>query len=257
MNSETIQTRLHLQAMRPNGQDNDNPALVEALRQTGLDPGLRQWFEREQAFDRAFAEALASVPPPAALHVTILAGAYASRRASRWRRFGGAALAAGAAVIMIAAMAGLGLRQKHSATDALEVFRAGMIRTLEWPHQLDHKTPRAEDARVWLASHEGIADADIPPGLCGRETIGCKVFEWHGAMVTLICFKPCPSGNPQSASAHLFVVDEKDTPELLAVQAPLFAETRAWTSAAWRQNGKIHLLLSRSAMPHLQSLFDG
>ncbi len=257
MNPESIQTRLLLQSLRPNGQDSGDPATAEALRQSADDPALQQWLAQEQEFDRAFAGALATLQPPATLHATILAGAHASRRASRWRRTAWAALAASVAVVALAGLAGLWLKPEAGTADPLAGFRASMISTLESAHRLDHQTPLADDARVWLASHEGIADPDIPPGLCARETIGCKVFEWRGAKVTLICFRPCPSGNPQSASAHLFVVDEKDAPEWLTAKDTLFAETDAWTSAAWRQNGKFHLLLSRSALPHLQSLFGG
>jgi hypothetical protein len=219
---------------------------------------LQEWHAREQAFDRAFSASLASVPPPAHLHATILAGARASQRASAWRRTAWKGLAAAATITLLAAFSYLFLRPVPQFDEPLAQFRAEMIHTLEGWHTLDHKTPKADDARVWLASHNGIADATLPSGLCDRETIGCKVFEWHGAKVTLICFRPCPSGNPQSASAHLFVVDEKQAPEILAAtDTPLFAETQAWTSASWKKDGKFHLLVSRSALPHLQSLFDG
>ncbi len=257
MNTESIQIRLQLQVMRPNGQDTGDPALAEALQQAAGDPALKQWLAREQEFDRAFATALASVPPPPALHATILAGAHASRRASRWRRTARILLSAAASVVLLAGIAGFWLRPDSASADSLAEFRSSMIHALEETNPVQHKTPQAENARVWLAAHHGIADPDIPPGLCSRETIGCKVFEWNGTKVTLICFRPCPSGNPQSASAHLFVVDENDAPALLDSASRQFAQTEAWASAAWTQNGKFHLLLSRSAMPHLQSLFDG
>lgn len=255
MNTESIQTRLQLQAMRPNGQDRDDPACAAALNHAAADPALADWLAREQAFDRAFAACLTSVRPPPALAATILAGAHASRRASRWRRTAWLSFAAAAAVVLLVGAIGLWLRPAPRADDLLADFRSGMIQALEGEQALDHKTPQADDARVWLASHQGIADPAIPPGLCSRETIGCKVFEWHGVKVTLICFRPCPSGNPQSASAHLFVIDEKDAPNLLAADSPLFAQKEAWTSAVWKKDGRVHLLVSRSAMPHLQSLF--
>ncbi len=260
MTPESIQTRLQLQAMRPNGRDEHDPVLAQARQHAAADPALGDWFAREQAFDSAFAASLATLRPPASLHATILAGAHATRRASRWRRTAGAGLAAAAVIVLMAGISGLWLRPVPQAGDPLAEFRASMIHTLEDRHSLDgldHQTPQADDARVWLASHQGIANPAIPPGLCSRETIGCKVFEWNGAKVTLICFRPCPSGNPQSASAHLFVVDEKDAPALLTAAAddPHFAETNAWTSAVWKKEGKFHLLVSRSALPHMQSLF--
>lgn len=254
----SIQSQLYLQAMRPNGQDVDDPHFADAQSAAAADPALQAWHQREQAFDRAFATSLASVLPPPHLHATILAGARASQRASAWRRTAWKGLAAAASLTLFAAISYLFLRPPPQFDEPIAQFRTAMIHTLEGFHTLDHKTPKADDARIWLASHNGIADATLPTGLCHRETIGCKVFEWHGAKVTLICFRPCPSGNPQSASAHLFVVDEKQAPEILdATDSPLFAETQAWTSATWKKDGKLHLLVSRSAMPHLQSLFDG
>lgn len=258
MNTESqLPTRLFLQCLRPNGQDNNDPVLHEALQQAANDPALQQWLTREQAFDRAFAEALASVPPPPGLQATLLAGAKASRRAKQWRTTAWAALAACLALAALAGLSGLGWQPAAVAGDPVAEFRERMIGTLEAEHELDYETPQADAARVWLARHQGIADPDIPPGLCARETFGCKVFEWHGAKVTLICFRSCPSGNPQSASAHLFVVNSQDAPAFLKVKDTLFAESKAWSSAAWERDGKFHLLLSRSAMPHLQSLFEG
>ena len=258
MNPESqLQSRLLLQCLRPNGQDQDDPVLSEALQKTLDDAELRQWLEAEQAFDRAFANALASVPPPAGLPATLLAGAHASRRAHRWQRTAWVAVAACVAVAALVGLSAFLLQPVEVPAETVVAFRDRMIATLEGEHQLDLRTPEADAARVWLASHGGIADPDIPPGLGARETIGCKVFEWHGAKVTLICFRPCPSGDPQSASAHLFVVKAQDAPAFLHVKDRLFAESEGWSTAAWEQGGKVHLLLSRSAMPHLQDLFEG
>jgi len=260
MPDQPIQTQLYLQAMRPHGQDADLPEFAEPQQTAATDPALSAWWAIEQAFDRDFADSLASVSPPAALQATILAGVRASRRASVWRRTAWKALATAAAITLLAGLSYLSLRPTPTLAEPLVHFRSEMIHTLENQHSLDHKTSKAEEVRVWLASHQGITDPTIPAGLSKRETIGCKVFEWHGTKVTLICFRPCPSGDPQSASAHLFVVDEQDAPDLLNAfesQSPAFAESNAWTSAVWREAGKIHVLVSRSALPHLQGLFAG
>lgn len=258
MSPESYQTQLILQAMRPSGQDTDDPHFADALRVAATDPELQAWHQRQQAFDRAMADSLADIQPPAHLHATILAGARASQHAGAWRRNAWRGLTAAAILTLLTTASYLFLRPVPQFDEPVAQFRAEMIHSLEGFHSLDHKTPRADDARVWLASHDGIADTTLPAGLCHRETIGCKVFEWHGAKVTLICFRPCPSGNPQSASAHLFVVSEKDAPDFItAPDSPQFAEVQAWTSATWRKDGKFHLLVSRSALPHLQSLFDG
>ena len=256
MSPDTLQHQLQLQAMRPNGQDADDPRFASALAAAAADPELRQWHSREQGFDRAFAAGLAAVEPPPRLHATLLAGA----RASRHTGFRGSAAWKGLAAAIVLLLAGAAwLWLPHSpAQDPLAAFRAGMIQTLEGTHSLDHKTSSYSEVRAWLASRQGTAGITLPPGLCDRETIGCKVFEWNGARVTLICFRPCPSGDPQSASAHLFVLRQEAVLALLAAEeAPLFAESQAWASAAWKKDGHLHLLVSRSAIPHLRSLFDG
>jgi hypothetical protein len=260
MPPQSLQNQLYLQAMRPSGQDAAQPEMVEAMRAAEQDPVLGDWLAKEQAFDRSFAAHLATVQPPAHLQATILAGVRASRQAKGRRTKVWRVLAAAAAVALLAGIGYRELSPRPLIEPPLAQFRHEMIQTLESVHALDHKSARADEVKQWLAEHQGIADAGIPVGLSERETIGCKLFEWHGAQVTLICFRPCPSGDPQSASAHLFVVDEKDAPELLnafRAQAPAFAESNAWTSAVWQREGKIHLLISRSAMPHLQGLFAG
>ena len=78
------QAKFILGAYRPDGRDATDAAFAEALAQTERDPELRQWLERQRAFDTAVVGRLRAVAPPVELKQAILAGVRASRPRAAW-----------------------------------------------------------------------------------------------------------------------------------------------------------------------------
>jgi len=255
MNTDSpVAHRLALQMMRPDGQDRAHPEVASAVAAADRDPDLRAWWENEQSFDRGFAAALSSLKPPAHLHATILVGMRASRRTTVWRRRSLIGLGAAAAVVIAGAVMS-GLENDSRKTEAsLVEFRTGLIETFESVNKLDHKTADPDEVRSWLARHEGASDLVLPVGLQARATIGCKVLDWRGAKVTLICFRPPTDGDHQAATTHLFVVDESDAPEFLDLKngtGPVMAQNDPWATAVWSAQGRRYLMISKSPLEQL------
>src|SRR6185295_12013962 len=73
-----------LGAYRPDGSDATDPMFAEALTMVERDPELRDWLERQRAFDRAVAAKVRAIVPPAELREAILAGGRASRPRRLW-----------------------------------------------------------------------------------------------------------------------------------------------------------------------------
>ena len=69
------EARLILQAYRPGTEDQTDPQFAEALRASATNPELARWWAEEQAFDRAIATQLDSVPAPFGLKTRLLAQA--------------------------------------------------------------------------------------------------------------------------------------------------------------------------------------
>src|SRR4030095_6944792 len=75
--------RLILQTYRP-GADPDEPEVAAALQEAARNPELARWFAEEQAFDRAIAAHLGSVPAPFGLKTRILAQLGPPAAPHRW-----------------------------------------------------------------------------------------------------------------------------------------------------------------------------
>lgn len=245
--------RLYLQMMRPEGQDLNDAQVAGAVAAANDDPELHLWWENERAFDHAFAAALSTIQPPDSLRATILAGMQASQRSSTWKRRSIIGLSA-AAVVMIGAVVSWFDEGHHEAELSLASFRSELIETFEGLKKLDHETADPDQVRAWLARHEGASDLALPVGLRARSTIGCKVFDWRGAKVTLICFRAPQDSDHHAATTHLFVVNDDEASEFLNLQirnAPLLAQNESWATAVWSEDGRSYLMISKGSLVQL------
>src|SRR5262249_329154 len=68
------EARQLLEAARANGRDDTDPSVAEALRVPAQDPELAVQLKRQRAFDASMASGLSSLPVPADLRESILAG---------------------------------------------------------------------------------------------------------------------------------------------------------------------------------------
>lgn len=232
MNDE--QVKFLLGASRPDGQDASDPALAEAMREVERNPRLRVWLEREQAFGKAVAEKLRTVPPPPGLREAILAGGRVAVRKPWWRRPGGLAVAAGIALLLsLTPVAWRLMRLAQSANlpeFALNFAGRGFIGLQE--HNAD-----VQKLKGWLAARNAPLPAKIPTELAQLRGLGCRTVDFQGKNISVICFE-------QEREFHLFVARRDDFPALLASAAPRFQARGNWASAAWSDEWNHYVLVS-------------
>jgi len=244
MNREEAQFILHV--YRPNGEDAHDPQFEEALALVRNDPELARWFAREQALDAAIAGRIHSVQPPPDLRTQLLLARKVIHPRRWWRK--PTRVAAAALVALLIAAASLLLLRRSGETEFAS-FRGTMIEAyLDMSNHIDVIGLDADELKRWLAEHGGDSRFALPPRLADKGIIGCKVLEWHGHRVTLLCLK---FGGKH---VDVFVINESDLPRVSLGATPHVSSERGLTTATWRREGKIYFLAGNIPESDLKQL---
>ncbi len=254
MNNEAA--KMILQAYRDGGQDAADPRFHEALAQAQRDPELAQWFAAEQALDARLRVKLnQSITPPAELKSQLLAQRNIVRAPAWWQR-GKVRYALAACFALFATIATFWLIREQpydfTAFDSgFGGYRAGMTDfTGHKLRRLEFRSRDMVEVRRWLAQKNAPAELTLPPGLNGYASFGCRVLDWRGHKVTLVCFDL-----PKRQVAHLLVVDRSvftDAPGA----TPEFRQMDGIATASWSDAGKTYLVVCKnSSEAELQRLF--
>lgn len=238
MNNEAA--KLILQAYRPGGQDADDPQFREALAQAQRDPELARWFANEHALDsRISAKLLTSSKPPAPLKSQLLAQQKIVRPVVWWKQ-PACQIAAAAGMALIVTVAVFWLKPAHPAGFAQ--YRAEMadfaVHKLD---RLDLESHDVAEVRKWLVQKKGHGDLVLPAGLDGRPSLGCRLLDWKGRQVSLVCFELA-----NRHEAHLLVIDRAvfdDAPS----SVPVFNQIGDIATVSWSRDGKTYLVTSKDA----------
>jgi hypothetical protein len=246
MNNE--EAKLILQAYRPAGQDADDPRFREALEQAQRDPELAKWFANEHALDsRISAKVKASITTPARLKSHLLAQRKIVRNVVWWRRSAWQ-LAAAASVLLLAALAVTWLMPSHAPQFA--GFQQTMVQnSLKQTDHLNFMTQDMAQIRDWLKTQHAAADFDLPVSLRDAPVHGCRVIDWHGHKVTLLCFMP-------NGSEHvdLFVIDCTHFRDFMPSETAQFATSGGVTTAIWCRYDKTYLVASTAGEQQLRRI---
>ncbi len=237
MNNE--EAKLILRAYRPGGQDASDPVFSEALEQARRDPELARWFAHEQAMDsRISAKVRSTIEPPDNLKAQLLAQSKIVRPEFNRRRRNWVYAIAAALALLIS----LSLVWLRTSGGSFTQYRSEMAQFAGLHlDRLDLMTRDVAEIRHWLSqkdSHEGLV---LPAGLDGKPSLGCRLLEWKGRKVSLICFE---LENRQVG--HLLVIDGgafNDAPG----DAPQFQQVGEVATASWSRGGKTYVVASKGA----------
>jgi hypothetical protein len=233
MNREEAQSVLR--AYRPSDKDADDPQFQEALALVRSDADLARWYADEQALDAAIAEKIQNFPPPPHLTTQLLLAHKVIGPRPWWRK--PASLAAAASLALLIAAVTLLLLPHRNGEREFASFRETMIEAhLDKKNHLAVTGLDANELKQWLSEHRGHPAFVLPPRLAEKGFKGCKVLDWHGHEVTLLCLK---FGGKH---VDIFVINEADLPGISPGAAPAFASERGMTTATWRRGGKIYFL---------------
>jgi hypothetical protein len=244
MNREEAQFILH--AYRPSGEDAHDPQFEGALALVRNDPELARWFAREQALDAAIAARIHSVAPPPNLGTQLLLARKVIRPRPWWRKPAWVAAAAIVALLISAASL-LFLRRTGEAEFAS--FRGTMIEaSIDMTKHIDVVGLDADELKRWLIEHRGHPGFVLPSALAAKGIMGCKVLDWHGHHVTLLCLKF------GGTHVDIFVVKESDLRGVSVGARPRFGSERGLTTATWRREGNIYFLAGNIPESDLKQL---
>jgi len=245
MTNEEAKFVLH--AYRPSGVDAGDAAFAAALEQARLDPALGQWFERQQAFDRAVAAQLSRVEPPASLRASILAGAKVGQsqvQTSRawWRAAWPMALAAGFAVFL---MAGIAFWPKSATAEELAAFAINDM--LHESHEGGHGAGEAQFQALLAHADQKLASG-VKIDFDALRNGGCRTVSYRGRALLEVCFRR------DGKWFHCYVARAQDFPALAAKLRPSFADQTGGGAAAWSDGKHIYVLASRDGSDAVRSL---
>lgn len=211
---DDAELQLRLSACRPNGQDADDPWMREALEELPHHPGLAEWHAVQTDFDRGICRHLEQMPIPPGLRAEILAAARLCR-ASRPRRTwlpwaAAAALLAVAATVLWMPPAPTPATLAQAEVELVALYD----RMQNEGMSLDHVSDELAEVNTWLADAGAPLPYLMQAGLRGARPMGCRVLEWRGRKVTMICFRK------GEAAAHLFVLEREAMAEALPRRQP-------------------------------------
>lgn len=237
------EAKLILQSFRPNGQDAGDPFFAEALALAKTDSELGAWFAEQQKFDMEMGREIKGVEVPFDLKKKILAqedeitAATGTpfewwRNVFSWRAPATWAMACGC-VLIFAGIALLGEPENRFADYQAAMISASHEET-NHVEVLNSNLPQVESL---FAARSAQTNIDVPVGMRGGGLMGCRVLDWHGKKVSMLCFV-------LNGSKHvdLFVADLGKISDAPLEGVPQFAKNGPRTTASWGENGKVYLM---------------
>lgn len=232
----TQEAKFILQAFRSENLDCEDPRMQQALVQVRRDPELARWFEEEKAWDNAMRDQLKRIPVPPDLRQDILAARKISSP-ERWK-YRRAWFAAAAAILLFVGSGAFLLQ--NDPPDPLEDYRLAMTEFLMQAEQKIQFRGPMDDVRGYLSSQNAASSFDLPGHLGSLSSLGCRVLDWNGRKVSLICFE-----SEDQKVWHLFVVDEAAFQSTYSPDFPRLVREGEFLTATWRQEDKLFLLAGR------------
>jgi hypothetical protein len=235
------EAKLILQAYAPNGRSAADPNFQVALNQARCNRELGDWFANEQALDARISDSLIrSLKPPPGLKSLLLAQRAIIRPVVWWRKQSyQLALAACAVLVCIFSLVWL--------------LRPGPVEFGKYREEIGEAAAEGVEpvgrvardqlqVRRWLADNELDADSMVPRGLNDDMISSCRVVNWRGNKVYIICYQLEDHQN-----AHLAVIDRaalKDPP----TEAPVFGRIGKAATISWSRGSHTYMIASTSGV---------
>ncbi len=259
-----------LRVLRPHGADRLDPAAQVALTAARGDAALGHWFEREQAFDRGFAERIQTITAPAHLREAIFAsvqqarGPQPARERRTWlvqRPFatGLAALAAAASLALLAIV----LWPRQARTLDLESAIAAAASASEDVLATRNLagSPLTE-VRDWLAARSAPVPGEIPAALAALPAGGVGIVELGGVTSSVVIFEAAgrvDSGSPLAAAHRLalFTLPRQSCSTAGITREPSVREEAGRAIAVWRDATSVYVLTVDASADALRDFLAG
>ena len=231
------EAKLILQAYRLGGQDAADPQFQEALEQLKRDPELaRLSLPLGSGLSRRMSKPKSRTQskPPSHLKAHLLALGRISRPAVWWRR--PIWLAAAASVVLLGVVATIW--KSRSSAQEFPAFRQAMVQNaMQTTDHVSFETHDLTKIQQWLQDRDMNTNFDLPASLRGNSAEGCRVVDWRGRKLTMICF--VFNGKDH---LDLFVFDSTRFGSFTPSQTLKFAQTEGFMTATWTRGNRTYLL---------------
>src|SRR6201984_1361135 len=181
------EAKVILQAYAPNGRSATDANFQAALNQARCNRELADWFANGQALDSRISDSLIkSLRPPTKLRSLLLAQRAIIRPVAWWRkRRHQLALAGCAALLTIFSVVWF----SHTSPVEFVKYREEVGESAAEGIERVGDTPRDQfQVRRWLADNELDASFLVPRGLNDGVISSCRVVNWRGNKVYIICY---------------------------------------------------------------------
>jgi len=232
-----------LKAYRPGGADAGNPDFKAALDQAARDPGLHAWFEREQACDKAVSAKLKSVPIPAGLRASILAGGKMSaERRAWWQQPTWLALAASLAILLSTAVA---WRMRGPRTDWNQLT-AQILDDAAHDERHGSHGLAAKNLVALVSQPTTKLSSPLPIDLSRLKNEGCRTLAVAGHEVMEVCF------GRNGGEFHLYVMARPASRDVPA--GPHFEAQKGMHSVMWADAQHLYVMATTQDESALRAL---
>ena len=233
------EAKLILQAYRLRGQDAADPQFQEALEQLKRDPELADWFALDRVIEtHVQAKIKEAVKPPPHLKAHLLALGRIPRPAAWWRK--PVWLAVAASVVLLGVVATI--LSPTSSGREFASFRQAMVQNaMQTTDHVSFETHDLMRIQQWVKDRGLNTNFDLPAALRGNSMEGCRIVDWRGRKVTMICY--VFNGRDH---LDLFVFDNTRFGGFAPSQTPRFAQTERFMTATWTRGNRTYLLATSS-----------
>ena len=243
------EAKLILQAYAPNGRSATDPKFRAALNQVRCSRELADWFANEQAIDSRISNSLIkSLKPRASLKCLLLAQRAISRPVAWWSKWTyQVALAGCTALLIISSVVWF----SHPGPVHFVTYRDEMSESVAEGIEPVGEVPRdLFQVRGWLAQNELDTSVMMPRGLNDELISSCRVVNWRGNKVYIICYEL-----QNHRTAHLAVINRSalnDAPP----ESPVFDQIGRVATVSWSRGNHTYLIASASGvLSDLMKLF--
>ncbi|MDX6766428.1 MAG: hypothetical protein SFU85_06520 [Candidatus Methylacidiphilales bacterium] len=251
------QAKLILACARPDGQDDADPAVREALAFAQNDPELRTWLEAERKQDREVVRALASLPVPQRLRADLLSQLNGREKVVTfpfWRQPQVWALAAGLLVLgaigwMVSEPGFTRPRLLAATYTEMRKDIGTMVSTGQF--KPTHEVPGTGEALAWLAEKQAPLLNDLPPFLTDARAVACSVLEWRGRKVGGMCLEK------NGRLMHVFVIPRNQLNALPPDGQILRESFGGHRTLAWNSPRNFYVLIGDQTDTDVEFLLGG
>lgn len=233
---------------QPRELDAHQEGFEEALDLAEQNREIRDWMEEQQQLTESLHSKLNEIPVPVGLKDRILAGEVVSRTRVHGSRRSILALAA-IFVGLLSVMLWQFVPSSLASEKNFAGLRTDMAQFLSDGFSLELQSKYLEKLKKHLSEEHQFVDYVVSEHLAVQNSVGCRIIEWQGSQVALICF------TVDRELVHLMVLPKDELIEQPRGLLP--RQAGEWATNGWQDEKNVYLVATRGSPRFLESILNG